>query len=110
MVMAFSFVIILRSYSPLPINAFVVLWIALLSFLLSFALGSLSSGGAFIAITVMCSLYGRGLEPSYLLLKEVAPILTSFAAGFNAITAMFASYIVAVKTGMYQPKELKHFI
>ncbi len=110
LVMAFSFVIILRSYSPLPINAFVVLWIALLSFLLSFALGSLSSGGAFIAITVMCSLYGRGLEPSYLLLKEVAPILTSFAAGFNAITAMFASYIVAVKTGMYQPKELKHFI
>ena len=77
---------------------------------LSFLLGGLPSGGSFIALTVLCTLYGRGFETGYLLLRPVAPILCSFAAAFDVLSAMFGSYIVGVKTHMIEHHSVRHFI
>lgn len=104
------FILILRSYSSLNITLSSVLWISLMSFLLSFVLGNIPSGGPFFAITLMFNMYGGGFDAGYLLLKEAAPLICCFAAGFDAITALFGSYIVASKTGMLEKKEAARFI
>ena len=104
------FVVILRTYSYLEIGFSDMLWIGTMSALLSFALGSFSSGGPFIALTIMCTMYGRGFSSGYLLLRPAAAIICAFAAGLDALTAMFASYIIAVKTRTIEHRALKQFI
>ena len=110
MVQAVGFIVILRSFSPLPIDFATLLWIAAFSFFISLALCSDPSGGPFVAITVMCTLYGRSFDSGYLLLKSAAPLLCAYAAGMDAITAMFASAFVAHKTHTIDHVELRHFI
>lgn len=109
-VTAISFILILRSYSSLGISIYDICWICLVSFAVSFVLGALPSGGPFIALTVICSLYGRGFDSGYLLLKPIAPVLCSFAAAIDAVTAMFGSYLIAWKSGQTEHIELKRFI
>lgn len=109
-VTAVCFVLVFRSYSSLRISFSDIMWVAGLSFILSFALMQIPYGGPFIAVTVMCVLYGRGFEAGYLLLKDASPVICSFAAGMDAITAMVGSYIVGVKTGRIRHQELKKFI
>ena len=104
------FILILRSYSSLNISLPDCLWIAGISLLLSFTLGEIPSGGPFFATTIMCFMYGKGFEAGYLLLKSAAPIICAFAAGFDALTAMVGSYIVAVKTKSIEHQEVKNFI
>ncbi|AEE17726.1 dicarboxylate/amino acid:cation symporter [Treponema brennaborense] len=104
------FVVILTSYSSLRISAEDVLWIAGMSCVLSFVLGALPSGGPFVALTVMCTIYGRGFEAGYLLLKPAALLICSFAAAIDAATAMFGSYFVAHKMGMTDHYEVRKFI
>ena len=105
-----SFILIWRSYSrqSIPLND--ILWIYLISFSLSFVLGKYPSGGAFILLTILCQWYGKGYETSYLLLKPAAIIICSFAAAFDTVTAMFGSYIVAVKTKNVEHHSIQHFI
>lgn len=98
LVVIISFVVIWRSYSTLNIEFFDMLWISGTAFLLSFLLGGMPVGGTFIALTVLCTMYGRGMETGYLLLKPAAAIIGSFAALFDAATAMFGTYIVANNT------------
>ena len=87
-----------------------MLWIGSVSLLLSFVLGQLPSGGPFFAITIMCGMFGRGFEAGYLLLKDFAPVITSFAAGFDALTAIFGMYIIAAKTKTLHHQELSKFL
>ena len=110
LVAAVSFILIWRSYSSLPIPVSDVIWLFLLSFGLSFLLGGIPSGGAFILITIICERYGKGFETSFLLLKPAAMIFCSFATILDAATAMFGSYIVAVKTKMIEHHAIHHFI
>ena len=110
LVQAVCFILIIRSYSSLRISLTDTLWIAGISFLISFVLSNIPSGGTFFAITIMCIMYGRGFEAGYLLIKNAAPVICSFAAGIDALTAMSGSYIVAVKTKMIQHQEIKKFI
>jgi hypothetical protein len=58
----------------------------------------------------MCIVYGAEYESGYLLLKSVSPIICAYAAAIDALTAMFGSYIVAVKTKNIQHQEVKKFI
>jgi Na+/H+-dicarboxylate symporter len=104
------FIVILRSYSSLGVSIEDAFWIAGISLLLSFVLGALPTGGPFVAITVMCAMYGRGFEAGYLLLKSVSPIICAFAAGIDALTAMCGSYIVGVKTKMINHIDMDKFI
>lgn len=110
LVNAICFIIILRSYSSLGISFFDVMWLLGITFVTSLFLGALPTGGTFIALTVICSLYGRGYAAGYLLLKPVAPILCAFAAAFDAATAMFGSYLIASKNKMAEHKETRYFI
>ncbi|MCK9169800.1 MAG: cation:dicarboxylase symporter family transporter [Treponema sp.] len=105
-----SFVVIWRSYANLSIPFSDILWIMFMAFMLSFLLGGFPSGGPFIALTVLCTMYGRGFETGYLLLKPAASIICSFGAAFDVLTAMFGSYIVGVKTKMIEHHSIQHFI
>lgn len=104
------FIVIMRSYSSLGVSIQDAFWITGMSLVLSFVLGAIPSGGPFIAITVMCAMYGRGLSDGYLLLKSASFIVCAIAAGFDALTAMFGSYIVGVKTQMINHVDLQKFI
>lgn len=110
MVTAICFIIILRSYSSLGIKLFDVIWIFAFASLCSFFLGALPMGGTFTALTVMCSLYGRGYAAGYLLLKPAAPIICCFACAIDAATAMFGSYLIASKSHLAEHKETRYFI
>lgn len=105
-----SFIVIWRSYSSLSIPITDIIWIFSISFGLSFLLGGIPSGGAFILLTVLCTKYGRGFETSYLLLQPASLIICSFASIFENVTTMFGTYIVAVKTKMIEHYSITHFI
>lgn len=110
LVTSICFVTIFRSYTPIGFNFFDVSWIFGVSFITSFALGSFPQGGTFVALTVICSMYGRGFEAGYLLLRPATPLLCSFAAAFDVLSAITGNYIVAVKTKKIDKIELKHYI
>lgn len=110
LVTSICFIIILRSYSSLGISFFDVLWLFVSSFLISFFLGAIPVGGPFIALTTLCSLYGRGYAAGYLLLKPAAPIICSLAAAIDAATAMFGSYLIASKSKLTEHKETRYYI
>ena len=110
LVTTICFVTILRSYSSLGFTVSDVIWIFAVSFIISFALGNFPQGGTFVSLTVICAMYGRGFEAGYLLLRPAVPILCSFAAAFDVLSAITGSYIVAVKTKKIDKIELKHYI
>ena len=110
LVTTISFILIWRSYSSLSIPMSDILWIFVLSFGLSFLLGGIPSGGAFVLLTILCSKYARGFETSFLLLKPASVIICSFAALFDTLTAMVGTYIVAVKTKNIEHHSITHFI
>ena len=105
-----SFILIWRSYSSLSISISDVMWIFGLSFGLSFLLGGIPSGAAFVLLTIICNKYARGFETSVQLLKPATMIICSFAALYDTLTAMVGSYIVAVKTKMIEHHSITHFI
>ncbi len=110
LVSTICFVTIFRSYTPLGFTFFDVSWIFGVALVTSFALGSFPQGGTFVALTVICAMYGRGFEAGYLLLRPMMPILCSFAGAFDALSAITGSYIVAVKTKSFDKVDLKHYI
>ena len=110
LVTAICFIVILRSYSSLSISFADIMWIGTTSLCLSFLLGGMPVGGTFVALTIMCTTYGRGFEAGYLLLKPVAAIIGAFATAIDAATAMFGSYFVAFKTKSINHYDMKHFI
>lgn len=110
LVTTISFILIWRSYSSLSIPMSDILWIFGLSFGLSFLLGGIPSGGAFVLLTILCTKYARGFETSFLLLKPASVIICSFAALFDTLTAMVGTYIVAVKTKNIEHHSITHFI
>ena len=110
LVTSVCFVMILRSYSSLSISLADIMWIGMSSLVLSFLLGGLPVGGTFVALTIMCTVYGRGFEAGYLLLKPAAAIIGACAAAIDAATMMCGSYFVAFKTKTIDHYDMKHFI
>ena len=110
LVIAVCFVTILRSYSKLGIKVDDVVWLFSASFFISFILCAIPSGGTFVALTLLCTMYGRGMAAGYLLLKSAAPVLCSFAAVFDVTSAIYASYITAVKMKTIDHTEIRHYI
>lgn len=102
LVVIISFVVIWRSNSILNIDFLDMLWVSGTAFVFSFLLGGIPSEGkyigAFVALKVLCTMYGRGMDNGYLLLIDAAPIIGCFATLFDAATAMFGTYIIANKT------------
>lgn len=110
LVATICFILIWRSYSSLSMSFADVMWIFFASFGLSFLLGGIPSGGVFILLTILCETYGKGFDTSFHLLKPASLIICSFSTVFDVATAMFGSYIVAVKTKMIEHHTVQHFI
>ena len=105
-----SFAAILRSYSTLGIAFSDIARLAGTCVLFSFFLARFPSGSAYILLATVCSMYGRGLEGSYLILRPAAFFICSAAAAIDALTAVFGVCIVARKSGMQTPRETRSFI
>ena len=110
LVVCVCFVAIFRSYSNLGIKTEDVFWLFTTSLAVSFTLCALPSGGTFVALTLVCTMYGRGLGEGFLLLRPAAPILCSLAALFDATASLYGSYVAAVKTRTIDHNELRHYI
>lgn len=110
LVMTVSFIFIMRWYSSLSIALTDILWLGAISFGLSFVLGAMPTGGAYAALTIICTMYGRGYEAGFLLLKPAAGIICAFAALFDAATSIFGSYLVAKSRQMVETRDIHSFI
>lgn len=69
MVSSVSFILILRSYSSLEITFLQTLWVMFFSFVVSFLLGAVPGNAAFFSIFMLCSIYAKGLQEGYLILR-----------------------------------------
>ena len=109
MVLVVSFVVILKSYVDYGVLENIP-WILLISFGISFFLGSLPAEGILVALSVMCSMYGRGFENGYLILKPVMFFLCSAAAVIDAATAFFGTYAIALMEHKVEHRNLHFYI
>jgi Na+/H+-dicarboxylate symporter len=110
MVATVSFILILRSYSSLEITFLQTLWVMFFSFVVSFILGAMPGNGAFFAIFMLCSLYAKGLQEGYLILRTIAPLLVSFGAFIDVLTSAFVSLLIAREENVWTEVEAENFI
>jgi len=110
LVITVSFIVILKSYSSIPLNIQDMFWLVGIASLFSCLLGRFPTGGTYIALTSLCMLYGRGFESGYLILRPAAFFIGSVAAAINALTAITGTYIAAYRFNMTGRKDLRFFI
>ncbi|MGL4985562.1 MAG: dicarboxylate/amino acid:cation symporter [Treponemataceae bacterium] len=110
MTVAISFIVILKSYSRQSISLFDILWIIGMTSTISFFLGAFSINSSFIALTVLCTMYGNGFEAAYLILKPVTFFVGSIATTIDAATSVFGSYIIAKSQNSVHRKDLRFFV
>ena len=110
LVITVSFIVILKSYSSLPLNIQDLFWLMGIGSLFSCLLGRFPAGGTYIALASVCSLYGRGFESGYLILRPTAFFIGSVSAAINALTAITGTYITAYRFNMTGRKDLRFFI
>lgn len=110
MVTTVSFLVILTSYSSLGINFGQYMWVFLFSFLISFTLSPFPATGVIVALSVLCGMYGKGVEEGFLIIKPVIPLLTSIAVTLDVITSSFSTFIVAKQEGVQKEVEISSFI
>jgi Na+/H+-dicarboxylate symporter len=109
-VAAISFIVIIKSYSLLPIEAKDVIDIALRALVLSFLLARNPADATFIALAVLCSGFGHGYETGYLILKPIAFYLISIGAFLDIILAALGSFAVAQLSGFQEDRNYRRFI
>jgi aerobic C4-dicarboxylate transport protein len=110
MVAAVSFMLVLRSYSQIEISFLQVLWVIGFSFLVSFVLGAVPGSGAYYAVFMLCSLYGKGLQEGYLVLKAIAPLVVAFGAFIDVLASAFISLLIAREENVWSEVETENFI
>jgi aerobic C4-dicarboxylate transport protein len=110
MVATVSFILILRSYSSLEITFLQTLWVMFFSFIVSFILGAMPGNGAFYAVFMLCSLYAKGLQEGYLILRTIAPLLVSFGVFIDILSSAFVSVLIAREENVWTEVEAENFI
>jgi Na+/H+-dicarboxylate symporter len=110
MVAAMAFIVIIRSYSYLPIPLLDVLSIGLRAFIVSFLLARHPGTGAYTALAALCLSYGRGFEAGYLILKPLAFYLVAAGTFLDVMISSFAAYAVARMSGFIEERNVVHFI
>ena len=110
MVASVSFILILRSYSSLEITFLQTLWVMFFSFVVSLILGAVPGNGAYFAIFMLCSIYAKGLQEGYLILKTIAPLLVSFGVFIDVISSAFVSLLIAREENVWTEVETESFI
>jgi Na+/H+-dicarboxylate symporter len=110
MVAAMAFIVIIRSYSYLPIPVPDLLSIGLRAFMISFLLARHPGDGAYTALAVLCLTYGRGFEAGYLILKPLAFYLVAAGTFLDVIINALGTYAAARMSGFIEEKNVVHFI
>ena len=110
MVVTISFIVILKSYSSLGISAKDMFWLVGISTLFSFFLGRFPVTGTYISLVAVCTIYGRGFESGFLILRPAAFFIGSIAAAIDALTAMVGTYIIGDLSKMTNTRTLRFFI
>jgi aerobic C4-dicarboxylate transport protein len=105
-----TFVLILRSYSSLELGILEVLWVMLMTFLVSLILGSAPGSGTLVALSVLCSLYGKGRQDGFLIVKPVMPLLVAYGAFLDVLTAAFTGLLVGRTHPEWKNVEAKDFL
>ena len=95
LVASVTFILVLRSYSSLEITFLQVLMTFGFSLLISLSLGSVPGMGSFVALSLLCGAFGKGMQEGYLILKPIAPIMISFGTLLDIITSGFVSLLVS---------------
>jgi len=110
MISSVSFILILRSYSSLEITFLQTLWVMLFSFIVSFVLGAVPGNGAFFSVFMLCSIYAKGLQEGYLILRTIAPLLVSLGAFVDVIASALVSLLIAREENVWTEVETENFI
>jgi Na+/H+-dicarboxylate symporter len=100
MVIASSFLLLLRSYSSLEITVGQALWVLLFTFLVSFTLGSFPGSAVTTGLAALCALYGQGMEEAFLILRPAAAVLLSLGTFVDVMTAGLVGFLVSERRGM----------
>jgi Na+/H+-dicarboxylate symporter len=95
LVVAASFLTVLRSYTALEISVPQVLLVMLLSFAVSFLLGSVPGATVLVGVSVLARVFGQGIEEIYLILLPALPILTGIAVLTDTVVAAFVAFLTA---------------
>lgn len=110
MVTGATFLVILKSYSSLGIALEQVVWVMGFTFLISFTLSTVPGLGVFVALSVLCSQYGNGVEEGYLIIQPIAPLLVSFGVLIDVITSAFTVFLVAEHEQVREDVEIRDHI
>lgn len=110
LVVSACFVVIMKCYSNNTIHLQDLIWIFSMSFATSFFLGAMPTGCTFVVLTVLCAMFGKIYEPSYLILQPISFILCSVATAIDSLTSMFGTYVIAAKKKMIISKEIGLYI
>jgi len=105
-----TFLLVLKSYSSLEITFVQVLWTLLFTLLISLTLGTVPGLGAYVALSTLCALYGRGLQEGYLILRPIAPLLISFGVLLDVLTSAFVSFLVSRHEQIAQEVDAYDFV
>ncbi len=97
MVVAATFITLLRSYTALEIGFGQVLWIIGGSFLISFVLGRAPGATVIVGISLLANAYGQGMEGIFLILLPALPILTGIAVVVDTMTSTAITFITALR-------------
>ena len=110
-IIAISFIVVMTSYSSLGMNtAGEIVYLIVLSVLLSMCISHRSHEGVYIALSVVCTTYSNGFESGFLILHPAIFIMASVATAIDAITALVCTYIIAYHSEMANTREIKAFI
>ena len=109
MITGIAFIVILKSYSSLGLNLSGIIWVSTFAFLSSFIVGPFPGTGVFVAVSLLCTIYGRGIEEGYLILKPVLPVLFSVSVLIDTMTNSLISFIVSKKTGLHEDVPAEKF-
>jgi Na+/H+-dicarboxylate symporter len=110
MVTGVSFILILRSYSGLEISFAQILCTLGFTFLTSLTLGSVPGMGSLVAISLLCSIFGKGIQEGYLILKPVAPLLISAGVILDVVTSAFVAFLISRHEGVRKEIEVVDYL
>ena len=110
MVAAVAFIVIIKSYSSLPISTNVIISIAGRALLISFLLAGHPGDGAYTALAVLCLGYGGGFEAGYLILKPMAFYLIAIGTFLDVMIMSIGVYGISHTGGFQEDKVVRHFI
>lgn len=110
MVAAMALIVIIKSYSSLGVTTADLFFIFVQALGISFLLARHPGDGAYAALAVLCTSFGRGFEAGYLIVKPIAFYLIAVGTLIDVMVASLATYAIGKLSGFQEDKEARHFI